>query len=335
MTYDCFSFFNELDLLEIRLNTLDKVVDKFILVEAPWTHTGKPKPLYFTENKRRFAPFLPKIIHIIASDPPVSTSATEQENAWIRENWQRNEIVRGLTGAKPEDIIIIADLDEIPHPKAVKNIIQSNLCDNNIINLNLRCYAFFLNNRCISSPTWTGGPQILNYRMFLSPECCKSLQSTEYCPECANPHPSATRIRFAPHKVKVRNGGWHFSSMGGATAIQKKIKSFAHTEFDAIAKDPEAIEAIIRSGKGFFGWGDRYMPEPLDNGFPAFIITNEKRLSPLLISTDIRTWRHNRLKRMWYACIKKGHDLTIGLAITLIPKPLHPLLGRIRRTLRL
>lgn len=70
MIYDCFSFFNELDLLEIRLNTLDKVVDKFILFESTLTHTGNPKPLYYAENKDRFAKFSDRIVHIVVNDFP-------------------------------------------------------------------------------------------------------------------------------------------------------------------------------------------------------------------------------------------------------------------------
>ena len=175
MIYDCFSFFNELDLLEIRLNTLDKVVDKFVLVEAPWTHTGHKKPLYFEENKQRFAPFLNKIIHIVASDPPTSPTATERENAWIRENWQRNQIARGLTDAKPEDVLIIADLDEIPKPKTIAT---SNAPNGTILNLIIRCYGFFLNYHNVAYPNWTGGPQLFTYSTFTSKDTYKNCNFT-------------------------------------------------------------------------------------------------------------------------------------------------------------
>ena len=96
MIYDCFSFFNELDLLEIRLNTLDSVVDKFVIVESTLTHTGNPKPLYYAENKKRFEKFKDKIIHIIVDEFPSFPDATNREMAWIRENCQRNAILRGI-----------------------------------------------------------------------------------------------------------------------------------------------------------------------------------------------------------------------------------------------
>jgi hypothetical protein len=106
--YDCFSFFNELDVLEIRLNELDKYVDYFVLVEMTVTHKGDPKPLYFEQNKKRFDKFLHKIIHIVVADYP------QVNDPWIREHYQRNCIERGLNNCNNNDIIIISDVDEIP-----------------------------------------------------------------------------------------------------------------------------------------------------------------------------------------------------------------------------
>ena len=115
MIYDCFTFFNELDLLEIRLNTLNAVVDKFVLVEATLTHQGKPKPLYFDENKAKFESFSDKIIHIIVDKYPENTN----DDAWIYERYQRNMIKEGLTNCKPDDVIIVSDIDEIPNPSKI------------------------------------------------------------------------------------------------------------------------------------------------------------------------------------------------------------------------
>ena len=95
MIYDCFSFFNELDLLEIRLETLDNVVDKFVLAESNYTHTGKPKPLYYKINKARFAKFNDKIIHVISPDPDDPERAkSDVEYGWVCENRQRNATIR-------------------------------------------------------------------------------------------------------------------------------------------------------------------------------------------------------------------------------------------------
>src|SRR4051812_5983866 len=100
MIYDCFTFFNELDLLEIRLNELDPVVDKFVLVEATKTHQGKEKPLYFTMNKSRYEKFLPKIIHVVVDTYP----DYEGQSAWLLEHHQRNMIMKGLEGCSPADV---------------------------------------------------------------------------------------------------------------------------------------------------------------------------------------------------------------------------------------
>ena len=121
--------------------------------------------------------------------------------------------------------------------------------------------------------------------------------------------------------------------MGGAEALQKKILSFAHTEFDGVVNNRVQIEQTILSGKGFFGWGDRYMPEPVENGFPEFIVTNTKRFSNLILQSDIRSWRRTAWKRLWFRVAKESHDQAIGLAIKITPKFLHPLLRRIRKIL--
>ena len=95
MIYDCFSFFNELDLLEIRLATLDRVVDRFVISESNFTHRGIPKPLYYKDNESRFAKFRSKIIHVVSPDPEDPERAkSDVEYGWICENRQRNATIR-------------------------------------------------------------------------------------------------------------------------------------------------------------------------------------------------------------------------------------------------
>ena len=119
--FDCFTFFNELDLLEIRLETLDSVVDFFVIAEAPITYRADPKPLYFELNKQRFAKFLPKIRHIIVDDLPTEKGFDQN---WQRETLQRAALERGLADARDEDIIMLSDLDEIPTPAKIKEAIN-------------------------------------------------------------------------------------------------------------------------------------------------------------------------------------------------------------------
>lgn len=335
MIYDCFSFFNELDILEIRLNTLSPIVDKFVLVESVWTHTGQPKPLYFTDNRNRFKPFLDKIIHIVVKEddlPPFPSDATEREIAWIRENVQRNAIVRGLTDAKPDDVLLISDLDEIPDPEKV---LEAAKTPDGITNLNLKNYAFFLNNLNVAAPIWAGGPQLLTYRTFLDHKTYAKFAYSEYAPQCANPIPSATVIRLGRKSRTIRNAGWHFTSMGGVKSLKTKLQSFAHTEFAAGLPSDEDLEKRLRNGQGLFGFGDFFMAEPAEIALPPFIRNNQERFSEMILPASAEEWSKNRFKRFYLRLRKSAHDRAIGIIIRLTPRQLHPLFARIRKALKI
>ena len=135
MIYDCFTFFNELDLLEIRLNVLNDVVDRFVLVEAGQTHTGKPKRLLYEENKLRYSKFADKIIHVRIDSFPSG------HDAWWNENYQRNAIMQGLKCAKDDDIVMISDLDEIPRPELVAEYSKKA----GVWSFNMISFGFYLN----------------------------------------------------------------------------------------------------------------------------------------------------------------------------------------------
>ena len=110
--YDCFTFYNEFELLELRLKSYYNLVDCFVIVEADKTFTNKPKPFYFNERKNEFAEFLPKIRHIMVNmDIPYSGVGD-----WSIEFAQRNFIAKGLEDAAPEDLVFISDLDEFWSP---------------------------------------------------------------------------------------------------------------------------------------------------------------------------------------------------------------------------
>ena len=136
--YDCFTFFNELDLLEIRLEELYAVVDKFVIVEADRTHSGKYKGFVLEKNKKRYSKWWDKIIYVKIKNSPLPrltwiynlflytknsflkyVSFNAGLGNWNLENFQRNAIIRGLTHAEDKDIIIVSDLDEIPSRKGI------------------------------------------------------------------------------------------------------------------------------------------------------------------------------------------------------------------------
>ena len=123
--YDCFMFFDEEMLLDLRLNIMDKYVDKFVITEATYMHSGKSKKLIFDINK--FSKFKDKIIYIVVDKPPVDLFKIDKNddlktkdtkrilNAKKRELYQIQKAQNGLVGADPDDIVIVSDVDEIPN----------------------------------------------------------------------------------------------------------------------------------------------------------------------------------------------------------------------------
>jgi beta-1,4-mannosyl-glycoprotein beta-1,4-N-acetylglucosaminyltransferase len=136
MLIDAFMFFDELELLEIRLHELDSIVERFILVEAPITHSGREKPLVFLENKHLFERFLPKIEHLIVLDMP-STG-----DPWIRERWQRAAIMRGINPSwNSYDLMISSDVDEIPKASSIRAALPIS----GVRSLGMDSYGVFVN----------------------------------------------------------------------------------------------------------------------------------------------------------------------------------------------
>lgn len=211
---DCFIFYNELELLTYRFNILNNIVDYFIIVESTHTFVGKEKKLFFNENKHLFENFKEKIIHIIVDDfpfkyPNININNNEQ---WKNESFQRNAISRGLdciNNLNLTDILIIADLDEIPDPKTLCDIKNRNIMiDINI--LQMEFYYYNLNTKFASK--WPLC-KILSYQKY------KELNIT--CNDIRNKHCSP-----------ILNGGWHLSYFGDSKFIANKIQQFSHQELN-------------------------------------------------------------------------------------------------------
>ena len=118
MVYDCFQFFNELDILKLRMHVMNDVADRFVVSESTVTFSGGKKPLYFQENREMFAEFADKIIYRVVDDTPMDVSP------FLRDSHQKCAVARGLAGAAPEDVVIFSDVDEIPNPEAVKKVLE-------------------------------------------------------------------------------------------------------------------------------------------------------------------------------------------------------------------
>ena len=328
MTYDCFSFFNELDLLEIRLNTLDKIVDKFILAESPFTHTGRPKPLYYAENKERFARFNDRIVHVVVDDfPNMPDNMPIREKAWIRENWQRNAIVRGLPkDIKDDDILLISDLDEIPHPDYVEKAIASPV---GVTRLDLKAYCFFINLRNISYPIWNNGTRVLTWQTFNTPATYAHAGYSECCIASINDGPTATRIRFLKPTRILKPAGWHFSYLGGVEAIQRKMKSIAHTEFDTDERTSLShIKSVLISGKSLFNSWERFLPELLDQSFPIFVFERRTQFRKLIADVPSNN-NPSKIKFFVARAVALIHDSLFSIVSHLTPCFLRPLRHKI------
>jgi beta-1,4-mannosyl-glycoprotein beta-1,4-N-acetylglucosaminyltransferase len=236
LKYDVFIFYNELDLLEIRLNILYEYVDFFIIVESTKTFTGKNKPLFYKENEERFKDFKDKIFYFVVDDCPdtfeevenrisveknplklkilrdcIETPQIPKDNSqaqWLREFYQKESMKTALAeiGAKDEDICYVSDLDEIWNPE--ENFSPD---PEKIVKLEQIVYSMYLNLR--SSERWTG-TYIVRYSR-LKESVLNHLDN-----------PSVTESFFFP------NGGWHFTFQGGPEMIINKIENYGHQELN-------------------------------------------------------------------------------------------------------
>lgn len=275
MIYDCFTFFNELELLELRLHELAPVVDRFVLVEATRTHSNLEKPLYFEQNKQRFAQFLPKIIHVVVSDFPAVV-----KDRWILENYQRNAISRGLQDCQPNDVIIVSDIDEIVRPQAILEYKDYP----GIKFFRQRLFYYFLNCEC-SNLVWDA-PKMAFYKDMRGPQWLREYPKPWY-PRKWQRSLAKRWIelqKFTGKKdIVIDEGGWHFSYLGGIDRILQKISAFAHSEYD---KD-EFLQAgnllrAIENGEDLFGRNNKFRFVPLDASFPRYLLENQERFATLI-----------------------------------------------------
>ena len=304
MIYDCFTFFNELDLLEIRLNILNDVVDRFVLVEATRTFRGNEKPLYFAENKERFAPFLDKIAHVVVDDyAPVenyiaSPTSDPKLWSWAYENFQRQSIVRGLGDLKDDDTFIVSDLDEIPSPEAVRKAARLSK-DGKIRLLQLDHRNYYLNFRNFAMPTWEWGPMALSGAAFRDPKTYQKKSMMGGVREVLTVTESPQRLRAMKPDAIVKNAGWHFSYIGGLDMILNKLKSYSHSEYSTGEfVDPEHVKKVIANGGDLFKNGDAFYAVEPEKCLPAFILQNREKYESLIYPTSAEYLAKTRLKKI-------------------------------------
>ena len=214
--FDCFTFSTELDLLAFRLDLLAHVVDQFVIVEAPRTHSGLDKPLIFEENRHRFERHLAQIVHIIVDDLP-----PPEPDRWVPENFQRNAILRGLLDADPDDIAVITDVDEIPDPEVLEQLRRESF---ETASLEMRISFYFANWEL--AETW-GRARAARVSALSSPH----------------------DLRVAEPLLRVANAGCHIAYLMSPPDIARKYSWFAHAELDRpIDRASRYLESMVRLG---------------------------------------------------------------------------------------
>jgi hypothetical protein len=283
--YDAFTFFNELDLLEIRLNILDPYVDYFVLLEAAKTYSGDPKPLYYAENKERFAKWNKKILHYVVDDVPsnvddlrkvlyrrtsevdpldrqiaidalLTDNTGNGEMEWFREFYIKEHLKKALAQARlnDDDICYISDLDEIWNPDLVIDYSKKD----EVFKLIQKGYTYYLNNR--NDERWTGwsGTIVTAYRNIRY-QCLNHLR---------------TYGKMKDRYSFLRNGGWHFTFQGGYAGAKRKIEESNHFWYNPEEVLPHLKMRVLKNrdhkGRNIRLWKD-------ERGLPKYLLAHKEK----------------------------------------------------------
>lgn len=255
--YDVLPFFNELDILEIRLQELWNSVDYFVITESNLSHSGKPKEYILLDHWDRFKPYQDKIRHIKVEDMP------ETNDSWVRERHQRRSGSRGLNDLQADDIVIVSDCDEI----ARADVIEMIKTDENNYDRYILCLAqlqYKVNYMKYFPYSKNPNCMVTRGRVFTDPQ-----QEREYTFHWKGPPPKDT--------VQIDHGGWHFTYFGDDAHAITKIQNFAHTETDTPAMIARHnIEWFINNKYGHHGPHDpeRFEIVKVDDYFPQCIVQN-------------------------------------------------------------
>ena len=252
--FDCFMYFDEEVTLDVRLNTLDKFVDYFVIVEASFTHRGDHRKLLFNHNK--FSKFKDKIIYLDLNEQPSNIEQIYDKddqntktrkyimNALYRENSQRNYIIKGLINADKEDFIMVSDVDEIPK---IENINFSKIDEKIILFKQDMFYYKF--NLAIPKFKWTG-TKACKFKNLINPQWLRNIKDRKY--PFYRIDTLFSKTKYTSIKV-VDDGGWHFSNIKNAESIEHKLRSYLHhREFDMESLSSNQIEDIIKEKRAIY-----------------------------------------------------------------------------------
>ena len=212
--YDCFQFFNEEHILDLRLNILNEFVDFFVIVESTSNHQGKTKKLNF--DKKKFSKFNDKIVYVVVDDTAEAIKKHHVGGESLVEQHQRNSIMKGLKNCHDNDLIILSDVDEIP------DLTKLNMFNKKYAVFSQKMFNYKINLLNETENNWHGSKICLK-KNLKSPQWLRNLKFKKY-PSWRLDKPRNLQI--------IENGGWHFAYLQSPENISKKIQSFAHGEFN-------------------------------------------------------------------------------------------------------
>ena len=266
--YDCFQFFNEELILDIRLNILNEFVDFFVITESTTDHQGNEKKLNF--NISKFKKFQNKIIYIVVDDTEEIIKKPHLLGESLVEQHQRNSITRGLKNCNDNDLIILSDVDEIP------NLTKLNLFKNKkkYAVFEQKMFNYKLNLLNETEKNWYGSKICLK-KHLKSPQWLRNIKIKKY---------PFWRIDKPQNIQIIKNGGWHFAYLQNPENISKKIKSFSHGEFNKDDFVNEInIKEKIKSQKDIFNRKLTFKRIEIDHTFPKYITENKEKLKEWII----------------------------------------------------
>ena len=292
--YDCFMYFDEDLLLDIRLNTLDKFVKKFVITEATYTHNGNKKKLRFDINK--FKKFKDKITYLIVDRQPekilnlVDGENKEKRgeklilNGMARDYFQRENLSRGLVDSVGDDLILVSDLDEIPN---LKDIDFTNI-KNNILIFEQKMFYYKLN-LFYQDYTWLGS-KATKKKNFKSPQWIRNIKGKNYPKWRIDTLISSKKYS---NLVFIKNGGWHFTCLRSPEELEKKLLNFAHHyEFEESGLNINDLKKLIEEKRVMYDhnvdqkgykWSGKSILKNIDVKFlPDHISSNLKKYSDWL-----------------------------------------------------
>ena len=268
--YDCFSYWDEDLLLDLRLNILNKYVDYFVIVEGNKTWQNNPKKLRF--DIENFKEFKNKTIYLPVENMP------DGDNPWVRENFQRNCIERGLSTAAQDDLIIISDLDEIPNLEKLHNFKK----EMRYAVFKQNHYYYKINLQSTLNPYWYGS-RVCIKKFLKSPQWLRNLKFKK-------------RPLWRIDKLRLNNiiedGGWHFCNLKKAEQLLYKYKNLCETNDPYHFKekinqkylDINEIQKNIISGKDILGREEVYKSKLIDASFPSYILNNYEKYKEWIVN---------------------------------------------------